>query len=187
MPQRSSFLRSAAPLALLLCALGLLAAGETGVAPATTSRKSSTAKPAAIPAAPALSRQFKTETVCGKVVWLDEALKRLYGVATEPDAAETAVVLETPEGHLLPIIPDTRGRAFMVDARLRNVDLEALVRRYQGVPMIQVIRLYRPKPEGIYEIDYWCDTCAISMYILKACECCQGPSRLREQLVEPGK
>ena len=115
----------------------------------------------------------------GKVVWLDEALKRLYNVTTEAEAAETIVALETPDRQLLPLVPDTRGRAFAVDERLRNINLEMLVRRYQGVPLLQVIRLSEVRPDGLYEIDYWCDTCAISMFILKACECCQGPTRLR--------
>ena len=101
-----------------------------------------------------------------------------------PAAAETAVALETPDGRLLPIIPDLRGRAFAVDSRLRNIDVELLVRRYAGVPMIQTIRVFRRKADGLYEIDYWCDICAISMFTLKPCECCQGPTRLREQLVE---
>ena len=186
MPQRYPVLRSTATLALLLCALGLLAAGETGVAPLAVTKEGRAAKPSAAKTATVPSRSYKTETVRGKVVWLDEALKRLYGVTTEADAAETAVVLETPEGHLWPIIPDTRGRAFVVDSRLRNIDLQVLARRYEGVPMLQLIRVLRPKPEGLYEIDYWCDTCAISMFILKACECCQGPTRLREQLIETG-
>ena len=133
---------------------------------------------------PVAARAYTTETVHGRVVWLDEALKRLYDVTTEAEAAETAVVLEMADGRLLPIVPDVRGRAFMVDARLRNVELELLVRRYAGVPMIQVIRMFRTTPEGRFEIDYWCDVCAIPMFILKACECCQGPTRIREQKVD---
>ena len=129
-------------------------------------------------------RPYATETLHGKVVWLSEALERLYGVATEPSAAESSVVLETPEGQLLPIIPDTRGQSFVVDGRLRDIDLELPVRRYQGVSLVQVIRVLSRRADGLYEIDYWCDICAIPMYILKACECCQGPTRLREQLIE---
>jgi hypothetical protein len=167
-------------LAAVLCAIGLLAGGETvsTLAPTKGPVKSVLAGPSS-PAA-----KYTTETVRGQVVWLDEALGRLYGVATDAAAAETAVVLETPNGRLLPIIPDVRGRAFAVDSRLRNIDLELLVRRYAGVPMIQTIRVFRRKADGLYEIDYWCDVCAISMFILKPCECCQGPTRLREQLVE---
>jgi hypothetical protein len=169
-----------AALAAVLCALGLLAAGETGSEPGRTQK---TAKAPAAGRSPATAK-FTTEMVRGRVVWLDEALGRLYGVATDPAAAETAVMLESPDGRLLPIIPDVRGRAFGVDARLRNIDLELLVRRYAGVPMIQIIRVFQRKADGLYEIDYWCDICAISMFILKPCECCQGPTRLREQLVE---
>jgi hypothetical protein len=133
---------------------------------------------------PPPSAKYTTQTLHGKVVWLDEALKRRYGVATEPDAARTSVVLEMADGTLLPIVPDTRGRAFAVDERLRDIELELLVRRYEKVPMIQVIRVRRPTKDGLMEIDYWCDVCAIPMYILKPCECCQGPTRLRERPVE---
>ncbi len=126
-----------------------------------------------------------TEIVHGKVVWLDEALQRLYGIATEPAAAQTQVVLETADGHLLPLLPDTRGRAFVVDPRLRDIELEMLVRHSAKVPLLQVIRVFRTTAEGRVEIDYWCDICAISMFILKDCECCQGPTRLREQPVGP--
>ncbi|HEV3138596.1 MAG TPA: hypothetical protein VGZ26_11845 [Pirellulales bacterium] len=173
-------LQGFAALAAVLCAIGLLAAGETGSTPGRTRDAS---KPPLAGPSPS-GAKYTTETVRGRVVWLDEALGRLYGVATDPAASETVVALESPDGRLLPIIPDVRGRAFAVDARLRNVDLELLVRRYAGVPMIQTIRVFRRKPDGLYEIDYWCDICAISMFILKPCECCQGPTRLREQLVE---
>ena len=50
--------------------------------------------------------------------------------------------------------------------------------------MVQVVRVYVLKPDGKYELDYWCDICSIAMYELKPCECCQGPTRLRERLVE---
>jgi hypothetical protein len=177
--------RGAAPLALVLICLGLLAGGEAQLAPdSTPSKKESTPNRPAKSSDPAIGRRYTTETLRGKVVWLSDALERIYGVATDPAAAESSVVLETPEGHLLPIIPDTRGQSFVVDGRLRDIDLELPVRRYQGVSLVQVIRVLRRHGDGLYEIDYWCDICAIPMHILKACECCQGPTRLREQLIE---
>jgi hypothetical protein len=182
MRQRYPVLQSTGPLVLVLGVLGLLIAAETAGPSDRPNAPSSGVK-----AKVASSRAFTTQTVRGKVVWLDEGLKRLYGVTTEPDAAKSAVALETSDGQLMPIVADTRGRAFMVDPRLREVDLELLVRRYAGVPMIQVIRVFQTKPDGKYEIDYWCDVCAISMTILKPCECCQGPTRLRLERVEaPG-
>jgi hypothetical protein len=187
--------RGAAALTLVLACLGLLAGGEARQTPeaepanasVNVSKNASASKLADATAAssdPAVKRPYTTETLRGKVVWLSDALERLYGVATEPAAAESSVVLETSEGHLLPIIPDTRGQSFVVDGRLRGIDLELPVRRYQGVSLVQVIRVLTRRADGLYEIDYWCDVCAIPMYILKDCECCQGPTRLREQLVE---
>jgi hypothetical protein len=163
---------------LLLCAgMASFAAPPDGTSPDT--------KDAAQPAPS--ERKYVTETVRGKVVWLDEALARIYGVTTEPAAERTSVVLEMADGRLWPLVPDTRGRAFQLDERLRDIELELLVRRYAGVPMLQAIRVAAVKPDGLYEIDYWCDICAIPMFILKPCECCQGPTRLREQRIVPNE
>ena len=174
-------LRGVVPLTLLLCALGILAARETSTTPAA---KAASEKPiAAATATSPAGQPYTTETLRGRVVWLEEALSPRFRRGDRAgSAAETTVVLETADGQIVPIIPDVRGRAFAVDERLRDIDLQLLVRRYQRAPLIQVIRVLRPKADGLYEIDYWCDICAIPMFILKPCECCQGPTRLREQL-----
>ncbi len=164
---------------LVLGALALVAA-----ALAAPNAKRESSAPGGKPS-PSQDHKFTTDTYRGKVVWLDEALARRYGIASEPDAAHTAVALETADGKLLPIVADTRGRAFAVDGRLRNVEVELLARRYEEVPMLQVIRTSFVKPDGRYQVDYWCDVCAIPMAILKDCECCQGPTRLRERKVGP--
>lgn len=178
-----AIVRSTATLAVLVCAIGLIAGGESRTAPGTKGGK----PPAAVPGASTPGRRaYKTEKLRGRVVWLETALADGFGVSTELEAAETTVVVETADGKLWPVIPDTRGRAFAVDARLRDTQLELLVRRYDDAPMIQVIRVFRPKADGLYEIDYWCDVCAIPMVILKPCECCQGPTRLRERPVAGG-
>jgi hypothetical protein len=128
--------------------------------------------------------KYVTESLRGRVVWLAEAMKRRHGVETDADACEWLVALETPQGKLYPIVKDFRGRGFRLDPRLRGVDMELLVRRYEGSPLIQVIRVCTFKAGKKYELDYWCDVCAIPMYELKECECCQGPIRIRERLVE---
>jgi hypothetical protein len=127
---------------------------------------------------------YETVALRGRVVWLAEALQRLFDISSDADVAESLVALETPEGRLFLIIKDARGRAFMKDPRLLDMDLELLVRVYEGSPMVQVVRIYTLKEDGKYELDYWCDVCAISMYELKSCECCQGPTRIRERRVE---
>lgn len=128
--------------------------------------------------------KFDTVTRRGKVVWLAEGLSRRFGIATDEDAAHAMVALETNDGELLPLAKDFRGRGFHLDPRLRDLELELLVRQYEGSPVVQVIRVYTIKPEGRFELDYWCDICSIPMYELKACECCQGETRLRERKVD---
>lgn len=130
---------------------------------------------------------YTTESLRGQVVWLAEALRRRYGIETDSDAEHWAVALETPEGELYPLVKDARGRGFFLDPRIRGIDMELLVRRYEGSPVVQVIQVYTLKPDGKYEFDYWCDICSIPMYELKPCECCQQEIRIRERLVEPGE
>ncbi|MCA9222733.1 MAG: hypothetical protein KDA71_20565, partial [Planctomycetales bacterium] len=79
------------------------------------------------------------------------------------------------------IVEDVRGRAFRRDDRLRKMRVELLVRRYAGVPAVQIIRVFELTDEGRFELDYWCDICAIAMFELKACDCCQGPIELRRR------
>jgi hypothetical protein len=126
---------------------------------------------------------FKSEILQGRVVYLAEALARKFAIKSSPDARERILALETREGALVPLVEDSRGRAFRIDPRLREMDLELTVRRYDGSPAVQVIRVCELAKDGKYEIDYWCSVCAIAMFELKECECCQGPVELRKQKV----
>jgi hypothetical protein len=132
--------------------------------------------------------QHKDEKLQGRVVWLAEAQKRLFGIDSVPEAAERSLALETTDGKLVPLVEDVRGRGFRVDKRLREMDVELLVRRYEGSASVQVLAVYRRQKDDRFEVDYWCDICAIAMYELKPCECCQGESRLRERkLMSPAR
>lgn len=122
----------------------------------------------------------KQQLFTGKVVLLREALER-RGVKSFSEF-DKQVVLETPGGELIPIIPDWRGRAFFQDQRLRNRKVDLVGYRRPGIPYLQVLMVftYSEKGERQYT-DYWCDICSIPMYEIKPCDCCQGPIRLRFQ------
>ncbi len=132
------------------------------------------------PAAP----KFTTETLRGKVVFLAEALEKKYGVKSVTEAKEASLALQDDAGKLDPLVEDVRGRAFRVDKRLRDIKVELLVRRYVDSPAVQIVGVYELAKDGRYEIDYWCSVCAIAMYELKQCECCQGDIELRKRKVE---
>jgi hypothetical protein len=127
--------------------------------------------------------KYDTLHITGRVVWLADALRALYGIETDPDVAHAQVALKTTDGRLYPIAKDARGRAFSLDERIRDIDVELIVRRYRDAPVVQMVKMYTLKDAGKYEFDYWCDICAIPMYELKPCECCQGDIRIRERRV----
>lgn len=114
----------------------------------------------------------------GKVVSLRESLTR-HKIESREEF-DKQVVLETPEGNLIPIVPDWRGRAFFQDKRLRNRNVELVGKRQKGVPYLQVLMIFTFDEQGNRQYtDYYCDTCGFAMYELLPCQCCQGPLRLR--------
>lgn len=166
-------------LAVVACCLGLSVRGgaESDDAPPPDSAEQATGEQSSS------KSKYTTQSLRGQVVWMADALHDRFGIETDDDVAHAVVALEDEDGRLHPLLKDTRGRSFHSDERLRNIDLELLVRRYPGSPAVQVVRVYAIKPDGKYQVDYWCDVCSIAMYELKPCECCQGPTRLRERRV----
>jgi hypothetical protein len=115
----------------------------------------------------------------GKVVLLSEAFKQ-RDIKAYDEEIKGQVVLVTRDGELVPIAPDWRGRAFYQDERLRDRPVDLTVHRRRGVPWVQVLSIYLFDEGGVRNIfDYWCDVCAIPMFEIRECECCQGPIRIR--------
>jgi hypothetical protein len=129
------------------------------------------------------SPNFTVETHRGHVVFLAEAVEKRTGVPVVPEARERVLALETAKGELIPLLEEVRARAFRGDERLRKMEIELVVRKYRNSPLVQVIGVAEIAKDGKYEIDYWCDICAIAMFEQKDCECCQEPNVLRRRKV----
>lgn len=127
--------------------------------------------------------KFQLKSLRGRVVWMSAALRQQYGIQEVPEAAERILALEESNGALHPLVEDVRGRAFRRDNRLRDIEVELLVRQYRGSPLVQIIQVFAVRADGKYEIDYWCEICSIAMFEQKDCECCQGPIELRKRKV----
>ncbi len=134
-------------------------------------------------AEPPPAAKFELQTLRGRVVWVSAALAKRFQIKEVPEAAERVLALEETDGTLHPLVEDVRGRAFRRDVKLREMDVELLVRKYSASPFVQVIRVFERQRDGKYELDYWCDICSIAMFELKDCECCQGPIELRRRKV----
>jgi hypothetical protein len=129
------------------------------------------------------NREFHTELIRGHVVWLAEALKDNFGISTVPEVEEQPLAILSGDGQLFPIVENLRGQAFRKDERLRDMEIEILARRYERQPFIQVLRVYEIDDGKRYEVDYWCDVCAIVMFETGPCACCQDDNRLRKRLI----
>ncbi|MDZ4782637.1 MAG: hypothetical protein SGJ19_20515 [Planctomycetia bacterium] len=129
---------------------------------------------------------FEVVRVTGRVGWLGDALRERFGLELSPEASERTLAITTAEAEVVPLLEDSRGRAFRLDERLRTMELELVVRRYQKTPLLQVLQILEVTSDGSRaELDYWCDVCAIAMFELKLCECCQGPIELRRRPIAP--
>ena len=105
-------------------------------------------------------------------------------VELTPGGNKSAVVLKTKDGKLIPLVEDTRGRAFRKDPRLREMDVELTVRRSPEAGAVNVLAVREVAKDGsTYEVDYWCSICSIAMFELKECECCQGEIELRKRKI----
>jgi hypothetical protein len=127
---------------------------------------------------------FTVETHRGYVVFLADAVEKQTGVPVVPEARDRVLALQNAKGELIPLLEDVRARAFRRDERLRNMEIELVVRRYRTSPLVQVIGVAEIAKDGKYEIDYWCDICSIAMFEQKDCECCQEPNVLRRRKVD---
>jgi hypothetical protein len=148
-------------------------------AAATKKNKPAAKDPATKRGVPAAKAERKL--LGGRVVLLADALKRRK-IPAYPEELKNQVVLETAKGELIPIVPDWRGRAFYQDERLRNRKVELIGLLRPGLPYLQVLVVYTFDERGTRQYtDYWCEICAIPMYEIQRCECCQGEIELRYQ------
>jgi hypothetical protein len=122
--------------------------------------------------------EMTEETLTGQVVPLTTALSDL-GLRADAGAIEKQVVLRTVDGVLIPLIRDGASRALFVDPRVQSKDAELHVRRYAGVPYVQVTT-FKIAADGIFRTpEYYCDVCTISVRYPQDCPCCQRPMEFR--------
>jgi len=140
---------------------------------------------AGVPDSSRTKRQHTTVQFNGQVVWLGDAIEQTLGIKIIAEARQSVLVLLTDKGIIHPLLEDRHGRAFRLDKRLRDQRVKLLVRRHKDSPFVQVIRVFAIKKDGLYELDYWCEICAIAMFDLRACDCCQGPIEWRERKTDP--
>jgi hypothetical protein len=121
-----------------------------------------------------------TVVLRGRVVLLGEYLKERYGTAVDREQAERETLLVTDHGLAIPLLRDSRSRGFFLDKRWRNRPIELTVRRFAGLPYVQLIDAWALREGKRFHLRYWCSTCAITTYEPGPCPCCQEEVELQE-------
>ncbi|WP_422930389.1 hypothetical protein [Singulisphaera sp. PoT] len=129
---------------------------------------------------PAAAPKAETLTLAGEVCELGPALQNLrLPFDSEPIAKQ--VVLKTSDKALHPLISDEASRALFLDRRLRDRRAELKVRRYPGLPYLQVLTIQVDFDGKLGIPEYYCEVCTISVRSPQTCPCCQGDMVLRRR------
>jgi hypothetical protein len=133
---------------------------------------------------PQAKAKYTTVSLRGHIVWLSDEIGE-DGIALAAEVKPGNLMLKDGRGKLFPLLEDRRGHAFRLDPRLRANKVELLVRQFAHHPYLQVLKVYElDKGDRKRELVYWCDVCAITLFELKPCDCCQGKIELQRREVK---
>ncbi len=121
----------------------------------------------------------RNQSFKGNVVPLDKLLAR-EEIKLDADAVSTWMALRTGDGKVHPLVKDAGARMFFKDARLLNRPMRLTGRLVANGAMLQVTGVQSYVKGQLCDLYYWCDICAIRSYEHGICDCCGGPTELRE-------
>ena len=129
-------------------------------------------------AATAQNAKDKNLAFKGNVVPLDKLLAK-QDIKLDPDAA-ALLALQTEDGKVYPLVKDAGARMFFKDTRLLNRPMRITGRLVAGGAFLQVVGVQSYVKGKLCDVYYWCDICAIRTNEHGICDCCGGPTELRE-------
>jgi len=122
----------------------------------------------------------KNQSFTGKVVRLADVLAKA-GTKIDADAAPFALVLQSDDGKLYPLLKDEGSRMFFNDAKLRNRPMRLTARLIPNSQFLQVINVHSVVKGKLHDVYYWCEICVIKAYEDGPCACCGAPMEFREE------
>jgi hypothetical protein len=101
---------------------------------------------------------------------------------SKPDDRD--IVFTTGEGTSYALLEHDGSAAFEFDRRLLNRPLRLIGRTVPGTKDFRVETVQTVKDGKAYTVDYWCDTCSISVPHPGPCYCCGEELVFRERLAK---
>jgi hypothetical protein len=162
---------------LAAAVLAFVFRGPWGVgahAPATAPAPATQAEVKRAPQSPPPAAADATlQVFAGKVV----PLTTLGGKAGDGGAA-----LVTDEGTVYPLAEDA-ARTFLSCGQLRDRPVRLSGQRTPGTNTLRVESIQTVTGGKVYDVDFWCEVCQISLPYPGVCVCCGDPTVLRERPV----
>ena len=122
--------------------------------------------------------QGKNQVFKGVVVSLEQLLAK-ENIKLDPEAA-SLMVLQTDDGKVFPLVRDGGSRMFFKDKRLLDRPMRLTAQPVAKGSFLQVVRVQSYVKDQLCDVYYWCEICAIRSHELGICDCCGGPTELRE-------
>jgi hypothetical protein len=118
----------------------------------------------------------KPRVFTGKVILLPAPKDR---PAAAPD--DRGVALAGDDGATYPLVEHVGAKKLALDARLRDRPVRLTALRLPGTTTLQVVLVQTVKDGKVYDVDYWCEICQISLAHPGDCYCCGQEAELRER------
>jgi hypothetical protein len=115
----------------------------------------------------------------GSVVPFDKLLAK-DDIKLDADAAPSWLALRADDGKVYPLVKDAGARMFFKDTRLLNRPMRLTGRLVADGALLQVVNVHSYVKGQLCEVYYWCDICTIRSSESGVCDCCGGPTELRE-------
>ena|SRR5438874_2004635 len=94
---------------------------------------------------------------------------------------DRGVALVADDGTTYPLVEDGASKMLFLDSRLRDRPVRLTALPVSGTKKLRVVLVQTVKDGRVYDVDYWCGVCQISLNYPGSCVCCGDETELRER------
>ena len=96
-------------------------------------------------------------------------------------AEDRGLALLGDDGTSHPLIEDDGSKMLFMDSQLRNRPVRLTAVPERGTKKLRVVSVQTVKDGKVYDVDYWCEICQISLLQPGKCYCCGDETVRRER------
>ena len=120
--------------------------------------------------------------LCGGETPKAEATKAFTGKVIEvADGKKRRLELRADDGKSYAILDNATSKILFVEKRLRNRPVQLTAILEPRIKSLRVVRVQTLKDGELYDVDYWCEICQISLDYPGLCVCCNEETVFRER------